>query len=513
MNETKRVGIWIRVSTDMQVQGDSPEHHEQRAKHYIQLKEWEVAEVYRLDAISGKSVMGHSETKRMLADIKSGHITGLVFSKLARLARNTKELLEFAELFRASNADLISLAESIDTSSPAGRLFYTMIAAMAQWEREEIAARISASIPIRAKLGKFIGGKASLGYRWEDNQLVIDETEAPVRKLVYELFLKYKRKKTTAKALNELGHRTRDGNLFSDSTVLNLLRDPAAKGERRAAFSQTKGQGKSWVLKPESEWIRVPCPAIVSAELWNECNFIMDEQQKLRKKPGPKAVHLLSGYMKCACGKSMYVFHKSLIYVCRKCSTRIAVSDIDEIYQTYLKDYLSGIDSAQYLEQSDQELHEKKQLLDVVSKERAKLAKQVNTLVQLRMDGELAKERFKEQYDPLEERISQLDRQLPELEAEIDVRTITRLSSETVFAETRTLYEQWPNMPFEQKRSIVETITESIVIAKNEIVIRLAYEPPSMRNGGKRQSNNASAVMLIPLCLFSCLFCLNVVTF
>lgn len=44
----------------------------------------------------------------MLEDIRSDHITGLIFSKLARLARNTKELLEFAESFREYDADLIS---------------------------------------------------------------------------------------------------------------------------------------------------------------------------------------------------------------------------------------------------------------------------------------------------------------------------------------------------------------------------------------------------------------------
>src|SRR5260221_7944135 len=94
----KRVGIWIRVSTEDQVRGESPETHERRARLYAEAKGWTVAEVYRLDAVSGKTVKEHPEAKRMLQDIRDSHISGIIFSKLARLARNTKELLEFAEI-------------------------------------------------------------------------------------------------------------------------------------------------------------------------------------------------------------------------------------------------------------------------------------------------------------------------------------------------------------------------------------------------------------------------------
>ena len=92
MEKAKSVGIWIRVSTEDQARGESPEHHEKRARFYAESKDWEVKEVYRLEAVSGKSVIGQPETQRMLEHIKTGHITGLIFSKLARLAQNTIDI-------------------------------------------------------------------------------------------------------------------------------------------------------------------------------------------------------------------------------------------------------------------------------------------------------------------------------------------------------------------------------------------------------------------------------------
>ena len=150
-----------------------------------------------------------------------------------------------------------------------------------------------------------------------------------------------------------------------------------------------------------------------------------------------------------------------------------------------LQEYLSGINMAEHLGQAQGQLEERRTLLDVASKERAKLAKRMNDLISLHLDGGLSKERYQEQYKPLEARIQQLDAHVPQLEAEIDVMTIHLLSSDTVMAEAKTLNEQWHELGFEQKRAIIETILTSLVVDKEDITINLAYaptRPPPERN-------------------------------
>ncbi len=484
-DESKRVGIWLRVSTEDQVRGESPETHERRARLYAEAKGWNVVEVYRLDAVSGKTVKETSEAKRMLVDVKDGHITGLIFSKLARLARNTKELLEFSELFRESNADLISLAESIDTSTPAGRLFYTMIAAMAQWEREEISERVAAAVPIRARAGKPTGGQAPYGYQWKDKALLIDPTEAPVRKLMFELFNEHKRKKAVARILNEKGYRTRNGGKWTDTTIDRLIRDPIAKGMRRANYTKNpSGKNGAWVLKPEEEWILLAVEPIVSEELWSACNYFLDGQRTRLKKTTKPVVHLFSGLTFCTCGAKMYVPSNSPKYTCKKCKNKMPLDDLEAIFHEQVKGFLfSDEEISAHLEQANETIQQKLELLSVLEKEARKLALESDKLYDLYQSNMIDKTGFGAKYKPLAERKEQLDNQIPEVQAQIDILRISHLSQEVALDEARSLHSRWLTLPKDEKRRIVETIVERIVVGDGEVDIVLYYAPPTPPKG------------------------------
>jgi site-specific DNA recombinase len=474
----KRVAIWIRVSTEDQARGESPEHHEHRARSYAEIRGWEVVTLYNLAGVSGKAVLAHPEARRMMEDVKAGRISGLIFSKIARLARNTRELLEFAEFFQAQGADLISLEESIDTSTPAGRFFYTMIAGMASWEREEIASRVAASVPVRAKLGKPLGGAAPFGYRWHEKRLVPDPEEAPIRRLMYELYLQHGRLLTVARILTERGYRTRGGGKFSDTTVERLIRDPTAKGERRANYTKSRGEGKGWNLKPAHEWVTSEVEAVVPEEIWNAANALLTEKRRGKTRTARRPVHLFAGLTFCHCGGRMYVPSNTPKYVCKSCRNKVPQADLERVFQEQLKAFfLSPEQVASALEVGDQEIAAKEELLDTLRREAVRLKAEADEVYQLYLAHEINARGFGERNTPIEDRRCQLEEEIPRLQGEIDFLKIQHLSEEQLASEAEDLYTRWDDLSSEDKRALVQAIVNRVTVGTDEIEISLSYLP------------------------------------
>jgi len=126
-------------------------------------------------------------------------------------------------------------------------------------------------------------------------------------------------------------------------------------------------------------------------------------------------------------------------------------------------------------------IRQKEERLSVLERERKKLG-------------------FGEKYHPLSERIKQLDDQIPALQAELDILKIAHLSQEEIITEARDLYSRWPTLPTEEKRRIVETITDRIVIGNVEVEINLFYMPSVVppKPGGSTAIDRAAQHRLVP---------------
>ncbi len=475
------VGIYVRVSVIDKSNGDSPEVHERRGRMYAESKGWTVITVYNLPGVSGKSTLHHKHTQQMLDDIKMGRIQGLIFSKLARLARNTEELLFYSKYFQKYDADLISLNESIDTSTSSGRLFYTMISAMAQWERENNAERIAASLETRRAMGKFTGGMASYGYKIEKAKLIINKEEAPVRALMYELFLEYRRRSTVAKELNKRGYRTRKNKNWSDMTVARLLKNSDAKGIRKSNYRGKPTPDNPTGIKPSSEWIFSQCPEIVNEETWEAVNSILREQEEKshQTKPLNQRVHLFTGYLYCHNDHKMAIQSKTNKYSCTKCKVRIDKDDLEDIFKTRLQQFIiSEEELNEYNNSTEEQIKLKKDEIEFTEKSVEQIGEKMDSLITLNVEGQIPTKGFKGHYEPLYERKEQLIETTKQLQLELSQMYKAKNSFGTVLDKSKDLYVGWDNLERPDKRYIVQSVMNKVVFDGKNINFSLKQIAP-----------------------------------
>lgn len=109
-----------------------------------------------IEKVSAKDT-NRPKLKEMLDYVREGDICYIL--DFSRLARSTKDLLEIVELLNSKGVRLVSEKENLDTSTPTGKLMLTMIAAINEFERENLLERQREGIAIAKREGKFKGGQ------------------------------------------------------------------------------------------------------------------------------------------------------------------------------------------------------------------------------------------------------------------------------------------------------------------------------------------------------------------
>lgn len=147
----KRSAEYVRVSSNSRTRkGDTvafdqdPAVQEAPLRQLIAQRGWQVHEVYS-DRMSG-SKERRPGLDRLMADAKRGKVDVVVVWRFDRFARSVRQLVNALEEFRGQGIDFVSHQEAVDTSTPMGKAMFTMIEAMAEFERSLICERVMAGI-------------------------------------------------------------------------------------------------------------------------------------------------------------------------------------------------------------------------------------------------------------------------------------------------------------------------------------------------------------------------------
>lgn len=222
--EIKKACVYTRVSTEAQAdEGASLQEQERMAKAAIVSKGWEYVRTYEDAGFSGRN-MERPALKQMFDDIRGGEVNAVVVFKLDRLSRKQKDALTIIEdVLLANDVELVSLKETLDTSTPWGRAMIGILASFNQLESETIVQRTSMGRNAKARTGGYAGGKPPLGYAADNGELVIVPEEAEIVRLIFQLRKEGGTLMGIADELNRRGYTTKKGGKFLHSAVQNVL--------------------------------------------------------------------------------------------------------------------------------------------------------------------------------------------------------------------------------------------------------------------------------------------------
>ena len=281
-----RVVDYDRVSTEKEVQLNSLINQANYFNDMIaEVKKWNHIGSYADEGISGTQVYKRDDFLRMIEDARLGKFDLIVTKEISRFARNTIDSIKYTQLLLSYGVIVFFVSDNINTINPDSEFRLTLMASMAQDEVRKLSERVKFGIRRSIKDGK-VGGGGLYGYIKKNCKLIINESEAPAVRKIFSLYSsgEYGFKKI-AEILAGDGYFTRNGKVFSDTTLRKMIINPRYKGWYTANMSEVEDyKTHKKVSKAKEEWVIYKdesgsIPAIVSEEIWNKANEIHNERK------------------------------------------------------------------------------------------------------------------------------------------------------------------------------------------------------------------------------------------
>ena len=527
-----RVTFYARVSTMRDEQENSIENQIAFFTDMIKSnKNWTYIEGY-VDRIRGEYAENRTNFMRMIEDGKSGAFDLILTKEVSRFARNTIDSLTYTRDLLRAGVGVFFQNDNICTIDTDSELRLTIMSSIAADEVRKLSERVRWGHKRSIESGSVMGNNRIFGYDKQDCKLVINEAEAEMVRLIFNLYStgEYSTRKIE-NILYEKGYRGRNGTRIHHNTVSGIIQNPKYKGyfcgnKVRIVDYRTKEQR----FLPQEEWLMYKdetgetVPAIVSEELWDKCHVIFEERSTAIKsrERSFKDTSAFSGKIWCAAhekaywrtsysnsaskGESVYqwICSEKKRFGARTCASfAIMESELYTILSDYFKQTAGNIEDyvdtfLKVYAETDNNAETQKQLNILkgrLEKERAKREK----LLDLYTEGIIEKKEFSERNDMVNVLISELEESINSIknagkQTEEYVREIRNI--EQYF---KTMYSPDHNMTREQVDEMAKSIIDRIVVVpvnsdrmKLEVYLKTGANTDIAYVANNRRSNRRS---------------------
>ncbi len=443
-----KVTFYARVSTGSDEQAHSLKNQINYYRDFIgKNSNWTYVNGYIDEALSGTSVFKREAFLKMIDDSNFNKFDLIITKEISRFSRNTLDSIKYTGELLKNGVGVIFQSDNINTLMPDAELRLTIMSSIAQDEVRKISERVKFGFKRAIENGVVLGNSKIWGYKKQDGKLIVEPNEAEIVRKIFELYAIEKIGiRGIAAALNESGIKNTKGNDFSFSTIKNILVNPKYKGyycgnkshkydyrsDERKVFDEAE-----WVMYKDEENV----PAIVSEELWDKANEILDKRSKKHSSENPSSYSNKYKYScKIICGEHKTYYYRAVfkyktgdkeLWQCKLYAEKGKAGCTSPVVYTAELDEIMRDAYGQIIKDKADIIHELVKIYSSIAntsdikQDTAKLQLQINGMLQkkdklldLSIKGAISDDEFKERNNSFNSEISKAQIKIENLKAE-----------------------------------------------------------------------------------------------
>ncbi len=446
--------------------------------------------------------------EEMLEDIKQGKISRVIVYKLDRISRSILDFANMMEVFAEHNVEFVSSTERFDTSTPIGRAMLNICIVFAQLERETIQKRVADAYYSRSKRGFYMGGRIPYGFEKVKTEIDGIKTskyvpipdEAEQIRIMYSLYADEDNSLGDIIAyFNKNGIKHLRGGMWSAGRISEILRNPIYVMADADVYDFFKSQGAN-IINPVSDYtgynacylyqgtvsktrkqldltdkeiVLAPHQGIIPSGDWLKCRIrCLNNRQST--KTCKATTSWLAGKVKCGkCGYGLTIvkantkWHRYFV-----CAAALATKKENcqgtggTIYADVLEDYMLNAIRNKLSEFKTLSQKKKKQINPKINKNKIRISEIENEINDL-LSKVVGANAVLMQY--VNERVEGLDTERKKLQEENI--SLTCNQDKQNFGVISSHVQDWDNIGFKDKQSVVNALIKVIHIADGKIEI------------------------------------------